>query len=563
MKKTPPRPPVRGTETDARPSRPTEPAPGLSRRGFLGAAGGMTAFGLVAGVGCGEDGPPAGVDPSLAQKRAQRALDRRIDVARWEFSQPLPELKTNGDEERHPGYAAMFTKGLPHDDMGHVDPSAYQALLHAVSTGVPDDFERIPLGGTRKLSNPQGAFMFELHGADSHATYMPPPPAFHSAEMAGELAELYWMALTRDIPYTRWDTDPLIQEACDRLSQLSDFKGPREGGRVTPRTLFRGGFGDLNGPYLSQFLLMDVPYGAQLLTQHNRVPVAGVGNDFVTRPDHWLHIQRGNTMGAITFDPTRRYLRSNRDLGEFFHVDVPFQAYLTALLIMTNSLRVPSDSANPYLTSRTQDGNVSFGRNYIGSLLCSAPQKAQKAVIYHKWVMHRRIRPEAYAGRVHALRKGLASYELHPDIIDNPVLEKIHERYGSYLLPMAFPEGSPIHPSYGSGHSVNAGVCVTLLKAFYDEDFVIPNPVQPNEDGTALVPYDGPPLTVGGELDKLAFNCSTGRNIAGMHFRSEAIESMKLGEEMAIRLLREDMMTFNESFSGWSLRKFDGTRITL
>lgn len=550
MKLSPPRPSARETDTGPRPSRSTEPAPGLSRRGFLGAAGGVTALGLVSGVGCGED-DTAGEDLNPAQQRAQRTLDRRIEVARWEFSQPLPELRTNGDEERHAGHVAMFTKALPHDDVGHVDPSAYQALLQAMNTGLQEDFVRIPMGGTRKLVSPHLALVFELHGADNHATYLPPPPAFHGAEMAGELAELYWMALTRDIPYARWDTDPLIQEACERLSQLSDFKGPREGGQVTPRTLFRGGLGALEGPYLSQFLLMDAPFGAQLITQRNKVPAAGRDNDFVTRHDHWLQVQRGNTVGAITFDPTRRYLRSNRDLGEYVHVDFAFQAYLTALFSIV-SLKVP----------QAQQGIFSL-THYVGPLLCLAAQKAHKSVNYHKWALHRRIRPEAYAGRVHAMRTGLASYELHPDIIDNPVLEKVHALHGSYLLPMAYPEGSPVHPSYGASHSTTAGACITLLKAFFDEDFVIPNPVQPSEDGTTLVPYSGPPLTVGGELEKLAFNCGLGRNIAGVHFRSDTMEAMKLGEEVAIRLLREDLMTFNEVVTGLSFRKFDGTHITL
>jgi len=32
-----------------------------------------------------------------------------------------------------------------------------------------------------------------------------------------------------------------------------------------------------------------------------------------------------------------------------------------------------------------------------------------------------------------------------------------------HLLPMAFPEGSPIHPAYGAGHATVAGACVTIL----------------------------------------------------------------------------------------------------
>ena len=128
---------------------------------------------------------------------------------------------------------------------------------------------------------------------------------------------------------------------------------------------------------------------------------------------------------------------------------------------------------------------------------------------------------------------------------------------------MAFPEGSPTHPAYPSGHATVAGACVTVLKAFFDESFVIPNPVVSSADGLSLVPYVGPDLTVGGELNKLASNITLGRNFAGTHYRSDAVEGLKLGEAIAIRFLTEENLTLNENFDGFSLTKFDGTTITV
>jgi hypothetical protein len=129
---------------------------------------------------------------------------------------------------------------------------------------------------------------------------------------------------------------------------------------------------------------------------------------------------------------------------------------------------------------------------------------------------------------------------------------------------MAYPEGCPTHPAYGAGHATVAGACTTILKALFDESFVIPAPVVAAPDGRSLDPYvAGPPLTVGGELDKLASNIAFGRNIAGVHWRSDAVESLKLGEELAIWYLREEKMTFKERFTGWQLTKFDGTTISV
>ncbi|MEP7340056.1 MAG: phosphoesterase, partial [Acidobacteriota bacterium] len=136
-------------------------------------------------------------------------------------------------------------------------------------------------------------------------------------------------------------------------------------------------------------------------------------------------------------------------------------------------------------------------------------------------------------------------------------------KYGSYLLPIAFAEGSPTHPAYGSGHATVAGACVTILKWWFDESWVLPDPVVPTPDGLSLVPYRGENLTVGNELNKVAWNVAGGRNIAGVHWRSDGWEAMKLGETVAIGLLQDFKHCWNERFDGLSLTKFDGSRITI
>ncbi len=84
----------------------------------------------------------------------------------------------------------------------------------------------------------------------------------------------------------------------------------------------------------------------------------------------------------------------------------------------------------------------------------------------------------------------------------------------------------------------------------------------PNADGTALVPYAGPPLTVLGELNKVALNVALGRNGAGVHWQTDALNSLALGEEVAIGILQEQKLTYNEEVK-MSLTKFDGTKITI
>jgi hypothetical protein len=141
---------------------------------------------------------------------------------------------------------------------------------------------------------------------------------------------------------------------------------------------------------------------------------------------------------------------------------------------------------------------------------------------------------------------------------------------GNALLPMAFPEGCPTHPAYGAGHATVAGACVTILKAWFKESTKLVDlgvtPVQPADDGLTLAPYagaDAGDLTVGGELNKLASNVGVGRDIAGVHWRSDATESLKLGEQLAIGILKDQKACYNENFGGFSLTKFDGTTVTV
>jgi membrane-associated phospholipid phosphatase len=126
---------------------------------------------------------------------------------------------------------------------------------------------------------------------------------------------------------------------------------------------------------------------------------------------------------------------------------------------------------------------------------------------------------------------------------------------------MAIPEGSPTHPSYPAGHAAIAGACVTVLKAFFDENALFPEPVEPNSTGLALHAYKGS-LTIGAELNKLASNITLGRDWAGVHYRSDGTEGMLLGEEVAISLLK-DWRDAHPSSPKLTVKKFSGDIITI
>jgi len=209
--------------------------------------------------------------------------------------------------------------------------------------------------------------------------------------------------------------------------------------------------------------------------------------------------------------------------------------------------------------------------------LCEVSTRALKSVWFQKWKIHRCLRPEEFGARVHNILTASAKHnrknhndhqqaQLHSDILNSPAVELVHRRNGSYLLPMVFPEGCPYHPSYGAGHATVGGICVTILKFCYDEHFVLSNVVYPNSDGTELLPYmdhHHHKITVGNELNKLASNIGIGRNIAGVHWRSDYTQSLLLGEAIAITILQEQKHTYNETWTGVTFTKFDGSKITI
>ena len=510
------------------------------------------------------------------------------------------------------------------------DPGTYGLLLRALATADPDDFEAVrPLGcedcpgdegkeqeweplppGQRRLENPQAAFAFELEGPDPHALWMPPAPCFASKQEAAEIAEGYWMALCRDVPFIRYGTDARIAQAVADLNAnfLAHLSPHVPQVPLTPQTVFRGPTtGDRMGPYLSQFLLLDVPYGAQFIPAAIRTLLPGV--DFLTNWDEWLDVQDGCDAAQSNCDPMLRLIRSGHDLTHFVHVDRDYNAFLNACHQMLfgrdpprrcearSGLGVPFGPCLPYPNalappaeefpgkSRNQLGQGTFGDQHVKSVLVGATFRAFHAVWFQKWSVHRRLRPEEFGGRVHLARLHSQGDPAGRPFPVNPILfasalfvggaggnglvfqhnaQQNANRHtppqdqlgrpsseGTYLLPMAYAEGSPLHRSYGSGHSTVAGCLATLLKAFLDNDWVFPNPAEPNEDGTSVRPYTGSDadrLTVAGELDKLASNIGLGRDWGGVHWRSDHEEALLLGEQMAIGILCDQRHTFNERF---------------
>jgi hypothetical protein len=145
--------------------------------------------------------------------------------------------------------------------------------------------------------------------------------------------------------------------------------------------------------------------------------------------------------------------------------------------------------------------------------------------VVQKWWVRLRHRPESGGAIVHLQKGGQGGTiqgHVSNTVLNSHAMQSSFVTNSSYFLSQAFPERSPTHPAYPTGHGAVAGARITAQKFFFNGAFHIPNPVMPSNDGTGIsayvAPSDEPPLTVNGELHKLAQNISFGHGIhAGIH----------------------------------------------
>lgn len=582
----------------------------------------------------------------MTDYRQDEAKQIRSEANQMANDRVHPIHKSNGDEQRYSGvnYAMSFTKGLEHNPLNGLisNSNDFNAFRAAIDEGYIDAFTTSVPSATnkvRKWEAPTAGVVYELQGPDAQSVTMAPAPALGSNELAYEMAEVYELALLRDVRLSEFTSSSANADIAASLARLNgidyDITGTDGRGRkhdasgdIDAQTVFRGSSPGVEvGPYLSQFMLLGntsvagdftptdgiISYGALNIDQ--RVPVALSGVNFMTEWNDWLQVQngadpQGGNQAALFGSPasvTRRFISTPRDLATYVHYDALYEAYLNACLILLG-MGAPLDpgfeklsgegslylnSFNPennFITrnwethEREAGGFALWGGPHILTLVTEVATRALKAVRYQKFNNHCRLRPEALAGRIEKANDIAAEYPLVGNAFLSlesqiqPTIDAIQaaNASGTKLLPMAFQEGSPMHPAYGAGHAAVAGACVTILKAFFDTGAVFVNrggnalfsrfesgdvPVAyvPNNTMDALTDVtDGAYLTLEGELNKLAANISIGRNMAGVHYYSDYYDSLRMGEEIAIGILEEQALCYKTDPFVLSVSTFDG-----
>ncbi|CDF34463.1 vanadium-dependent bromoperoxidase, vBPO [Chondrus crispus] len=574
--------------------------------------------------------------------------------------------ESNGEEADFASacYPTNFTKGLAHNNFGLVAQAEdYRVFVEAINSPAPGLFDsHVKSAEDREVAfkcrvkgakpkwrgweSPRAGHVYELQGPDAGSLGMAPAPRVGSSELSAEMAEVYAMALLRDVPFKDICAGKSKEKFCEKDGDaafsgteianllnsigLNQYERNRRFARtqedtapyvapLSAQTLFRGSTpGALVGPYISQFMLIGarsiagdgngqsnfpakeaafdlndgfIPYGSLIIDQRT---ISHKGClDHMTNWAHWLDVQNGaNLAKTDCWEPERRFITTPRDLATYVHFDALYEAYLNAALILIAMESPPSKGFPERSPSGRRTPFATFGGPHILSLVTEVATRCLKAVRRQKFNYHRRARPEVMGARLtlaEYIRQAIIEHnesQNRPDMVEmrakcGLTCNDLHAFEGydpkcNLLLPMAFPEGSPMHPAYGAGHATVAGGCVTILKAFFEmfedcdagkerelcDSKGMPIAFVPTSDGTKLMKdaKTKEPLTIQGELDKLAANISIGRNMAGVHYYSDYYDSLRMGERVAVGILLEQAPTYGDPVE-MTFRSFDGDLI--
>ena len=511
---------------------------------------------------------------------------------------PLPgkyyDLRVYTDAEGIDWYPYVFGKTLEHDSTtGFVKKVDVDKIITALQTRTLESLEDIPraMNATRKLEGVFSSLSYVPRGfSPAIADLTAPFNKIESIGSAFEMAEVYGKSLLRDVSFSDYNSDMIVSDIVTELNKYTDkTTHPLDSTNITIKNLFRGPhFGELVGPYISQFLVTSFNYGnlhveQKFLSESDNVASTSISG--------WLNIQNGITGSSMPPEnPEYKYCYNGRVLGSKVHNDPLFQFYYNAALIALQNNISPSG----FSTTANTSGWTDSGGPDILSAVADVAHGALRTTWNLKYNTTMRIRPEVHAQRIQFVHAGDNNTivdnvpglsTIYNNIVNgnlaanNKILHRVFTNQQNLYLKLQYQEGSPTHPSLPAGHAVVAGACCTVLKAMLTTHDVGGNLTawedggriaQHSTDGSSLeayTDYDKNNMTVVGEINKLASNVSFGRDFAGVHVRSDGHCGMLAGEEFAMSYLVDrckEMWTSRIGlFEGYVLNKFDGTNVRI
>jgi hypothetical protein len=503
-----------------------------------------------------------------------------------------------------------------------LDKTVYYDFVNAIEHNDQKELEELKTelaNPAIKLIDPLASLSGILVGADQCALCLPAPPTLSCKGMGAEMVELYCMAITRDAPFSSYVSDSSIATVLGNtyLNKSDVLQNMPYNNAYTfnAGNIFRGPNNlETVGPYLSQLLLYNIKMGSCYMNQkHYCHPLRGNTPTLVMESGRnkteMIDMQNGNYISPATFigqaNLQQRYIYNGRSLANAVYSDPVYMLFTNAALIL-DSLNAPK---NPGLPNSAINQSFVIGKGPV-SVYCSIAEVgglALKHAWYWKWQVYRKVRPEVVSLWVDNVKNGTVSntsYSLSDVLLNNGILTGSYsitnynddwtgpQFSSSYTLPQVYRDGSPLHPSYPSGHATIAGACCTIMKMMYNgstpwnsltfsDTLVRPDlgmssygsnfVVEPTTDGQFAQVYNGNDyanVTVESEINKLATNVAFGRNWAGVHYRSDAVPGMYLGEKVAILYMEDVLSTYVQNNPDGTIpeitfTKFNGSKCTV
>ncbi|MBV2360021.1 bromoperoxidase [Thalassococcus sp. CAU 1522] len=433
----------------------------------------------------------------------------------------------------------------------------------------------------------------------------PPVPEFGPSELAAEMAELYALGLLRDVPFDRLDnphhlvrvddiTSFTLHEMLCELRSLpfldrratpdaggapvSSLTGPggdsghrralrwNGDGQLTLRTAFRGGVaGILGAPRMSSLWAMD---------NDRRKPCPMVerpaADASMSRWLKWVEHETGAGLCLPGRVDARHCLpKTLGDLAQHVHSAHPARVFFNAALALL------AEGAAFDLDLGAENG-LARGRwtpSRLLALMADAADRATRMALSRAGKAARLSRPGVIAARMTVLlgREDLLASGTPPVLAAAAqelschapnLLSWVARSQSGRSAPRLFRDTAflpvdltraPLNPWDAAAHGVVAGALATLVKAVFDT-------MRPTH--LRMVAANGPSTDITQEIDRLAAQIALGRSASAAYFGAESHQDLRLGEAIAMQVMRESFEADNEQ-AGLAFTDFDGKAVQL
>ena len=237
--------------------------------------------------------------------------------------------------------------------------------------------------------------------------------------------------------------------------------------------------------------------------------------DYMTNRNEFIRIQNWlNPIDSI-IENGAWYIETPRDLIAVVHKDLPQERAINIYFWLIK------------LWAKPKFGwFISNGPIWIADVVNTTVKKAMQQTRYRKY-KYNRIRPEEVAWLFEfrdtltwevkkRVDKNYFEYTTRPEIANSKV------KYGTYLLPQAYPEGSPLHPDYPQWHSTFAVVVQAFINTMFDTEYMIPNYVA---DRWLLIQSGS--ISIWNATQLFVDNIAIGRDYAWVHFIQAWVNNQK------------------------------------